>query len=196
MSDHVENLQILFLQRSFNEAATKMITDRRFNDQILPFIKDCGNYSLDALHCGSILLTLATAKFNKTGFTITTFNNIQAFLSPDDFITCIRRHGKAGLNILLNSPLGIKITQTTISEVVLGNFGNWAFGNMTPVTNWGKIVLGKEMGVELSEIGLQLLEMSALTEKGVQKIFLLAEKMGKPLKRKHEKDMVGRGKNV
>ena len=194
--DEYTDLHWLFLNRPFNEAVTKMITDRRFADQILPFLENSGNFSLDALRCGSILLTLATASFNKTGFTINTFKNNSAFLSPDSFITLIRRHGKTGLILLQNCPLGIKIRQTPSSGPVLENFGNWAFGNMTPVTEWGKIILGKEMGVELSEIGLQLLELSALTEKGLQKIFILAEKMNKPLKMYHEKNVGGRGKNV
>ena len=175
--ENYKNLFEVFNEQSFNSATVEMLTNRRYITEIENFVKYCNAYIIDARNCGGELLTLSTASFNKVGFTVKTFKGTKGQLSPELYIRTIRAQGKNGLNILLNCPLGIKITQTTVSEQILGNFGNWAFGNMTPVTEWGKILLAKEMGLELKEIGLQLLEMSHLTLQRLKQIGRLAKKL-------------------
>ena len=92
----------------------------------------------------------------------------------------MRNEGQNGLNILLNCPLGISVELDEQTGGILSNFGNWAFSNMTPVTEWGKILLGKEMGLELREIALQLLELSTYTRNHLWNIHKLIKKLENP----------------
>ena len=154
-----------------------MLCNRRYSTEIKSFLNYCKNYIIDARNCGSDLLVLSTASHIKVGFEVQTIKGTKAHLSPETFIQIVQGEGMNGLNILLNCPLGQVVIQDEVSHHILLNFGNWAFGNTTPVTEWGQILLGKEMGIELREIGLQLFEASANTQKRVNYILKLARKL-------------------
>ena len=171
------NLRELFENENFQAGVTEMLCNRRYSTEIEPFLNFCHHFIIDARNCGSELLVLSTANHNKVGFEVKTFKNSKAQLSPESFIQTVRCEGMNGLNILLNCPLGLSIDQDEESSHILMNFGNWAFGHMTPVTEWGQILLGKEMGTELREIGLQLFELSLATSKRMEYILKLVQKL-------------------
>ena len=179
MKDYA-NLRKLFEEETLTASTVEMLTNRRYYHDIREFLKHCNLFIIDAISCGSDLLTLASAVHTKAGFTVTTIKGTKGHLSPDLFIQLIRNEGKNGLNILLNCPLGLSIQLDEQARRVLFNFGNWAFSDMTPVTEWGKIMLGKEMGLELREISLQLFELSSLTKTHLINIHKLIKKLKTP----------------
>ena len=174
------NLKELFDKESFGSSVTELLCNRRYLQEFKQFFNYCLNYIQDARNSGSEILLLSTAKHEKVGFEVTSFKGHKAHLSADRYIKTIRQEGINGINILLNCPLGTKINYDSETAHIVANFGNWAFGHMTPATEWGKILLGKEMGTELREIGLQLIEISIKTEKRVNYILTLITKLQNP----------------
>ena len=177
MDNGHEELTQVFRNNSFNTALTILLTDRRLKNHIKPFILHCKLYISDTIRCAGVLLLLASAHFNKTGFTLKSLKNTHLFLSPYKFIQLIRANGINGINLIFNNPLNCSFQSSNTTDHILRNFGNWAFGNMTPITDWGQILLGKEMGTELREIGLILLEQASITDQHLDKILNYTNKL-------------------
>ena len=176
MANRAHEITAVFQKNSFLKALEIILTDPSLKSSLNTFMSLCNNYVSDGVKCGSYLLTLATAKHIKLGFEIKTLKGTKAHISSENFISLIRNHGINGLNINFNNPLGIGNEQNEVSRNIINNFGNWAFSFNTPITEAGRTLLGKEMNIELRELGIQVLRLAYLTSKKLTQLKKLANK--------------------